>query len=67
MVVKQVKVGLGATINTGNYENLKPEVEVQLEFDENEKIDDVLKAGWEICSNQIKQQFIQVRKVTSSQ
>lgn len=62
MKIKQARTSLGVTINLGNYENLKPEVEVVMEFDENESVEDVLKAGWDIVTEQIRTQYKTVKQ-----
>lgn len=61
--VKEIKVGIGATINLGNYENVKPHAEVVMEVEPGESIEDVYQAAWEITSGQIRDQWRNIKKV----
>lgn len=64
MRVKQVRVAIGATINLGNYENVKPTAEVLIEIDEakGETAEQAFAAGWEITQEQIRSQWRSLRK-----
>jgi hypothetical protein len=63
--IRQVRVSLGATINLGNYENVKPEAEVVMQLDEGEDPETAFKACWDVCADQIRTQWATLKKVGS--
>lgn len=65
MKVKQVRVSVSATINLGNYQNIKPEAEVVLESTgETEK--ELFDTAWEIVTKQIVDQWENLKNITNN-
>jgi len=54
--VKEIRVGLGATIPFGDYQNFKPMAEVIIDVDENDDIELVFRNAWRLVGNEINRQ-----------
>lgn len=57
MKIKTINVGLGATINLGDYQNVKPNAHVEIELDANDDINQAFDEAWKIVTDQIKAQW----------
>lgn len=58
---KEISVSVGATINLGNYENLKPLANIVMELDEGDDVHEAYQAAWEVVVSQIRDQWKTVK------
>lgn len=64
MRTREIAVSIGATINMGNYENVKPVVSITMELDEGDNVQEAYKAAWTIVTEQLRQQWKSIRSTT---
>lgn len=55
-IISAVKVGMGATIPTGDYANMRPEVHVEVTLPENPTKEEI-KAAFDVAWSQVEEQM----------
>ena len=52
--MKKVKLSIGATINLGNYENIKPEMETVIEVEDHNTVEEAIEVFQKVCKDVVK-------------
>ncbi len=62
MKICKVKYSMGATINLGNYENIKTSLEIEAEIEERDSIEAVIEELKSLARNQIRADYKKYRR-----